>query len=121
MTDTQRATLTVHIHLSMQSVVVDNIIWPLSDIGSGVTLRLEAQQQLKATYVEPIIEIARMTARAPIININHDPRFVAAGSEEAKKVDLDFMPWAPMLLLNYEFVDASSYMDLLSGPRWHVG
>ena len=62
-----------------------------------------------------------MTARAPIININHDPRFVAAGSEEAKKVDLDFMPWAPMLLLNYEFVDASSYMDLLSGPRWHVG
>ena len=84
MTDTQKATLTVHIHLSMQSVVVDNIIWPFSDIGSGVTLRLEAQQQLKATYVEPIIE---MTARAPIININHDPRFVAAGSEESKKVE----------------------------------
>ena len=87
MTDTQKATLTVHIQLSMQSVVVDNIIWPLSDVGSGVTDRLEAQRKLKTTYVEPIIEIARMTARAPIININHDPRFVAAGSEEAKKVE----------------------------------
>ena len=87
MTDTQKATLTVHIHLSMQSVVVDNIIWPFSDVGSGVTDRLEAQRKLKTTYVEPIIEIARMTARAPIININHDPRFVAAGSEEAKKVE----------------------------------
>ena len=66
---------------------MDDIVWPFSDVGSGVTLRLEAQQQLKATYVEPIIEIARMTARAPIININHDPRFIAAGSEEAKKVE----------------------------------
>ena len=28
-----------------------------------------------------------MTTRAPSININHDPRFVAAGSEEAKKVE----------------------------------
>ena len=87
MNDIQKSTLTAHIHLSMQSVVVDNIVWPFSDVGCGVTLRLEAQQKLKATYVEPIIEIARMTARAPIININHDPRFVAAGSEEAKKVE----------------------------------
>ena len=83
MSDTQKATLTVHIHLSMQSAVVDHIIWPFSGVGSGVTLRLEAQQKLKTTYVEPIIEIARMTARAPIININH----VAAGGEEAKKVE----------------------------------
>ena len=61
MNDIQKSTLTVHVHLSMQSVVVDNIVWPFSDVGSGVTLRLEAQQQLKATYVEPIIEIARRT------------------------------------------------------------
>ena len=66
---------------------MDDIVWPFSDVGSGVTLRLEAQQKLKATYVEPIIEIARMTARAPMININHDPKFIAAGSEEAKKVE----------------------------------
>ena len=87
MNDIQKSTLAVHVHLSMQSVVVDNNVWPFSDVGSGVTLRLEAQQKLKATHVEPIIEIARMTTRAPIININHDPRFVAAGSEEAKKVE----------------------------------
>ena len=42
MSEIQRSTLTVHIHLSMQSVVVDNIIWPFSDVGTGATVRMEA-------------------------------------------------------------------------------
>ena len=42
---------------------------------------------LKETYVDPILEIARMTTRAPIINIHHDPGFVAAASETAKLVE----------------------------------
>ena len=47
MNDIQKSTLTVNVHVSMQSVVVDNIVWPFSDVGCGVTLRLEAQQKLK--------------------------------------------------------------------------
>ena len=42
---------------------------------------------LKETYVDPIVEIARMTTRAPIININHDPRFVAAAAAAAAASD----------------------------------
>ena len=45
------------------------------------------QQRLKAVYVDPILEAAKMTARAPIININHDPRFIAIASNAGKAVN----------------------------------
>ena len=87
MTEVQRSTLTIHVHLSMQSIVLDNLILPFSDAANGAELRQNTQKMLKETYVDPIVEIARMTTRAPIININHDPRFVAAASETAKSVE----------------------------------
>ena len=77
MNEIQRSTLTPHIHLLMQAIVMDNITWPFSDVGTGADVRAEAQRKLKATYVDPILEVARMTTRAPIVNINHDPRFIA--------------------------------------------
>ena len=49
-------------------------------------VRAETQRRLKATYVDPILEVARMTTRAPIININHDPRFIALASAQGKAV-----------------------------------
>ena len=62
-------------------------MWPFSDAANGAELRQNTQRMLKETYVDPIVEIARMTTRAPIANINHDPRFVAAASERAKSVE----------------------------------
>ena len=85
MDEAQRATLTVHVHVSMQAIVIDNMVWPYSEVGSGSTLRLDAQKALKSTYVDPIIEIARMTARAPIVNINHDLRVVGAANQSLKQ------------------------------------
>ena len=77
--------LTVHVHLSLQSILVDDMIWPFSDVGSGFNIRTEIQGALKAKYVDPIIELARMTSRAPIVNINHDLRFVGAGNRVLQK------------------------------------
>ena len=54
-------------------------------MGAGASLRADVQGALKAAYVDPIIEIARMTARAPIVNLNHDLRFVAAGGRRLQK------------------------------------
>ena len=54
-------------------------------MGTGASLRADVQGALKAAYVDPIIEIARMTARAPIVNLNHDLRFVAAGGRRLQK------------------------------------
>ena len=75
MDEIQASTVTLHFHLSMQGVVMDSLAWPYSDVGNGAEIRAETQQRLKAVYVDPILEAAKMTARVPIININHDPRF----------------------------------------------
>ena len=85
--ESHRATATIHVHLTMQSVVLGAINWPLSDTAGGVEIRLRAQELLKSTYVEPIVEMARLTARPPIVNINHDPRVIAVGSLAAKRVE----------------------------------
>eukprot|EP00439_Symbiodinium_sp_Y106_P014420 s6249_g2.t1 len=37
--ETRKATLTVHVHLSMLSLLVDNMIWPYSDVGTGASPR----------------------------------------------------------------------------------
>ena len=86
MTEIQRSTLTLHHHLSMPAIVMDNLAWPFSDVGTGAETRAETQRRLKATYVDLILEVARMTTRAPIININHDPRFIALASAQGKAV-----------------------------------
>ena len=100
---------------------------PFSDVGTGADVRAEAQRKLKATYVDPILEVARMTTRAPIVNINHDPRFIAIASPKGlpkghlfTTMSRRFSRWALMLLWNYEFADAWSFMDLHSGPKWHA-
>eukprot|EP00439_Symbiodinium_sp_Y106_P064945 s2065_g10.t1 len=119
MTDVQRSTLTIHVHLSMQSVVLDNLMWPFSDAAGGADLRQNTQRMLKETHVDPIVEIAQMTTRAPIVNINHDPRFVAAKERNQWKMDgWGFMPWEPMSLWNFEFADAWLLMDPRFGRRW---
>ena len=73
MTEIQASTLTLHFHLSLQGIIMDNLSWPHSDVGNGAEIRSETQRRLKAVYVDPILEVARMTTRAPIININHEP------------------------------------------------
>ena len=65
--------LPLHFHLSMQGIIMDGLSWPYSDVGYGAEVRAETQRRLKAVYVDPILEAAKMTARAPIININHTP------------------------------------------------
>ena len=73
---------------SMESMV--NMIWPFSDVGTGSNIRSEIQGALKAMYVDPIIEIARMTSTAPIVNINHDLRLVGAGNRVLQKSSENF-------------------------------
>ena len=87
MDEIQASTVTLHFHLSMQGVVMDSLAWPYSDVGNGAEIRAETQKRLKAVYVDPILEAAKLTARAPIININHDPRFIAIASNAGKAVD----------------------------------
>ena len=84
MTEIQASTLTLHFHLSLQGIIMDNLSWPYSDVGNGAEIRAATQRRLKAVYVDPILEVARMTTRAPIININHDPRFIALASNLKK-------------------------------------
>ena len=80
MDEIQASKVTLHFHLSMQGVVMDSLAWPYSDVGNGAEIRAETQKRLKAVYVDPILEAAKLTARAPIININHHPRFIAIAS-----------------------------------------
>ena len=87
MDEIQASTVTLHFHLSMQGVVMDSLSWPYSDVGNGAEIRAETQQRLKAVYVDPILEAAKMAARAPIINVNHDPRFIAVASNAGKAVN----------------------------------
>ena len=87
MDEIQASTVTLHFHLSMQGVVMDSLAWPYSDVGNGAEIRAETQQRLKTVYVDPILEAAKMTARALIININHDPRFIAIASNAGKAVN----------------------------------
>ena len=87
MTEIQASTLTLHFHLSLQGIIMDNLSWPYSDVGNGAEIRAATQRRLKAVYVDPILEVARMTTRAPIININHDPRFIALASNLGKAVN----------------------------------
>ena len=84
MDEIQASTVTLHFHLSMQGIIMDGLPWPYSDVGNGAEVRAETQRRLKAVYVDPILEAAKMTARAPIININHDPRFIALASNPGK-------------------------------------
>ena len=37
-TEVRRSTLTIHVHLSMQSIVLNNLIWPFSDAANGAEL-----------------------------------------------------------------------------------
>ena len=64
-----------------------DLAWPYSDVGNGAEIRAETQQRLKAVYVDPILEAAKMAARAPVINVNHDPRFIAVASNAGKAVN----------------------------------
>ena len=73
MDETQKATLTVHVHLSMQSLLVDNLIWPYSELGTGASLRSDAKKALKSAYADPIIEVAKDDGKGP--NRQHQSRF----------------------------------------------
>ena len=53
MNEIQRSTLTLHIHLSLQAIVMDNIMWAFSDMGTGADIRSEAQQKLKGYVRRP--------------------------------------------------------------------
>ena len=84
MTPEQRGMVTVHVRLSLQAVMLDNLRWPMNDAGEGATIRADSQSKLVETYVKPILDIARLTSRAPIININHDHRFLSAGNHRLR-------------------------------------
>ena len=78
-----RAQLTVHVHISLQGAVEDNMQWFLSEDA----IRSQIQARLLSAIVNPIVDAAKLTARPPIININHDTRFNAKGKPEfAKKL-----------------------------------
>ena len=83
-----RAQLTVHVHISLQGAVEDNMQWFLSEDGLGTSVRSQIQARLLSAIVNPIVDAAKLTARPPIININHDTRFIAKGKPEfAKKLE----------------------------------
>ena len=80
LTEEQVATVTLHYHLSLQAILIENASFPFSDVGDGAQIRDRLQQQLKEVYVDPIIAAGKRTTRPPIVNINHDLRFVGTGS-----------------------------------------
>ena len=88
MNEIQRSTLTLHFHLSMQAIVMDNITWPFSDVGTGADVRAEAQQ-VEGYVCRPDSRGGKddnKGAYRPIVNINHDPRFIAIASTRGASV-----------------------------------
>ena len=88
MSEDFRAQLTVHVHISLQGAVEDNMQYFLSEDGLGTTVRTQVQARLMSAIVNPIVDAAKLTARPPIVNINHDTRFIAKGKPDfAKKLE----------------------------------
>ena len=54
LTEETRSTLTVHRHLSLQAVVLENMVFPLHE--SSVNARDAAESILREVYLLPIIE-----------------------------------------------------------------
>ena len=98
-------------------------MWPFSDMGSGADIRSEAQQELKATYVDPMLKVARMTTRAPIININHHPGFIALASVKGKSVHNNvtaFLAKGTYVALELRVRGCVVIHGSRFGPRWHA-
>ena len=74
MTQEARSTLTVHVHLSLQAVVLESMSFPLQE--SSASAREAAESILRDVYVMPLIEILKLIPRPPIVSINHDLRLV---------------------------------------------
>ena len=88
MSEDFRAQLTVHVHISLQGAVEDNMQYFLSEDGLGTTVRAQVQGRLMSAIINPIVDAAKLTARPPIVNINHDTRFIAKGKPDfAKKLE----------------------------------
>ncbi|CAE7948322.1 unnamed protein product [Symbiodinium sp. KB8] len=77
-----RAQLTVHVHLSLQAIINDSMEWSFVEDGIGTTIRSQIKGRLISGIIDPIMDTFKAIARPPIININHDTRFIAAGTSE---------------------------------------
>ena len=75
MTEDQRSTITVHINLCLQAVVLENLAVPLHE--SSIDARSNMEGVLRDVYVKHIAAILKLAPRPPIVMINHDRRFLA--------------------------------------------
>ena len=75
LSEEQRSTVTVHIHLCLQAVVCENLAVPLHE--SSMDARSNLESILKRVYVQHIAAILKLVPRPPIVMINHDKCFFA--------------------------------------------
>ena len=83
LSEDQRATTTIHIHLCLQAVVYENLIIPGST--ESVAALGNMEETLKHVYVDTIKEVIPLVSRPPIVMINHDPRFYACAHQTLRK------------------------------------
>ena len=119
MSEDIRAQLTVHVHLCLQAVIEDDMQWSFVEDGTGTTIRMQIRSRLASAIVDPIIDVAKKIARPPIININHDTRFIGAGKPELARRAENFagFHWGATSCLNSVPEDASWCMVLHFGRR----
>ena len=94
MNEDTRAQLTVHVHISLQGAVEDNMQWFLAGDELSNTIRSQIQGRLLSAIVNPIIDVVKLIARPPIININPRPSFHRKG-ETGIRQEARELHWFP--------------------------
>ena len=92
LSEDQRATTTIHIHLSLQAVVYENLNIPGSKESAAALGNME--ETLKSVYVDAIKEVIALVPRPPIVMINHDPRFYACAHPTLRRRSEGFQGYA---------------------------
>ena len=75
LTEDQRSTTAVHIHLCLQAIVYENMVIPMSD--DSMDAFSDMEETLRRVYIDNVKEIIALVPRPPIVMINHDKRFYA--------------------------------------------
>ncbi|OLP88351.1 hypothetical protein AK812_SmicGene30348 [Symbiodinium microadriaticum] len=70
LSENQRATTTVHIHLCIQAIVYENMIIPMSE--ESVDAFSDMEETLKRVYIDNIKEVIALVPTPPIVMINRD-------------------------------------------------
>ncbi|CAE7215039.1 unnamed protein product [Symbiodinium sp. CCMP2456] len=79
----QRSMATIHVHLCLQAIVLENLAVPLHE--SSAQARDSMEALLKDVYRKYFDLIIDMVSRPPIVMINHDKHFFAAAHKTLER------------------------------------